>query len=118
METFNSLSTMRLHRDLNRHPRVTVPLGACEEHRADRSTGNLVLVVQIPAPCGPTGSTTQRSAAIAALGARLDGALRHHQARRDGTVRDSVVFSSLSSEWPDAKRNVAARLARHEVRKE
>src|SRR6185369_18049752 len=33
--------------------------------------------------------------AIAALGARLDGVLRHHQARRDGTVRDSVMFSIL-----------------------
>ena len=52
--------------------------------------------------------------AIAALGARLDGVLRHHQARRDGTVRDSVVYSILVAEWPDVKRHLATRLARHE----
>ncbi len=51
--------------------------------------------------------------AIAALGAKRDGVLRHHQARRDGTVRDSVMFSILESEWPDVKRHLATRLARH-----
>ena len=35
-------------------------------------------------------------AAIAALGAKKDGVLRHHQARRDGTVRDTVMFSILA----------------------
>jgi N-acetyltransferase len=51
--------------------------------------------------------------AIAALGARKDGVLRHHQARRDGTVRDTVMYSILAAEWPDVKRHLAARLARH-----
>ena len=51
--------------------------------------------------------------AIAALGAKLDGVLRHHQARRDGTARDSVVYSILVAEWPDVKRHLATRLARH-----
>jgi RimJ/RimL family protein N-acetyltransferase len=51
--------------------------------------------------------------AIAALGANKDGVLRHHQARRDGTVRDSVLFSILAAEWPDVKRHLATRLARH-----
>jgi len=51
--------------------------------------------------------------AIAALGARHDGVLRHHQARRDGTVRDSFMYSILIAEWPDVKRHLAARLARH-----
>jgi RimJ/RimL family protein N-acetyltransferase len=51
--------------------------------------------------------------AIAALGAKRDGVLRHHQARRDGTVRDSVMFSILAAEWPDVKRHLTARLARH-----
>jgi N-acetyltransferase len=50
--------------------------------------------------------------AIEALGARKDGVLRHHQARRDGTVRDSVMYSILATEWPDVKRHLAARLAR------
>jgi N-acetyltransferase len=51
--------------------------------------------------------------AIEALGAKKDGVLRHHQARRDGTVRDTVMFSILSNEWPDVKRHLALRLARH-----
>jgi RimJ/RimL family protein N-acetyltransferase len=51
--------------------------------------------------------------AIAALGAKKDGVIRHHLARRDGTVRDTVMFSILKSEWPDVKRHLTARLARH-----
>jgi RimJ/RimL family protein N-acetyltransferase len=51
--------------------------------------------------------------AIAALGAQKDGVIRHHQARRDGTVRDSVMFSILAAEWPDVKRHLSTRLARH-----
>lgn len=51
--------------------------------------------------------------AIAALGAHKDGVLRHHQARRDGSARDSVMFSILVAEWPDVKRHLATRLARH-----
>lgn len=51
--------------------------------------------------------------AIAALGAKKDGVIRHHQARADGTVRDTVMFSILAHEWPDVKRHLTARLARH-----
>ena len=51
--------------------------------------------------------------AIEALGARKDGVIRHHQARRDGTVRDSVMYSILASEWRDVKRHLELRLARH-----
>lgn len=51
--------------------------------------------------------------AIAALGAKQDGILRHHQSRRDGTVRDSVMFSILAAEWPDVKRHLETRLAGH-----
>ncbi|HEX9484505.1 MAG TPA: GNAT family protein [Gemmatimonadaceae bacterium] len=50
--------------------------------------------------------------AIEALGAKRDGVLRHHAARRDGTVRDSVMFSILAAEWPDVKRHLATRLQR------
>lgn len=55
--------------------------------------------------------TSQR--AIEALGAKKDGVIRHHHARRDGTVRDSVMYSILLAEWPDVKRHLALRLARH-----
>jgi RimJ/RimL family protein N-acetyltransferase len=51
--------------------------------------------------------------AIAALGAKLDGVLRHHQARRDGSARDSHLFSILAGEWPDVRRHLELRLARH-----
>lgn len=51
--------------------------------------------------------------AIEALGARKDGVLRHQRARRDGSVRDSVMYSILATEWPDVKRHLEWRLARH-----
>jgi N-acetyltransferase len=51
--------------------------------------------------------------AIEGLGAKKDGVIRHHQARRDGTVRDSVMYSILLSEWRDVKRHLELRLARH-----
>ena len=50
--------------------------------------------------------------AIEALGAKKDGVLRHHQARRDGTARDSVMYSVLASEWPDVKRHLELRIAK------
>jgi RimJ/RimL family protein N-acetyltransferase len=52
--------------------------------------------------------------AIERLGAQKDGVIRHHQARRDGTVRDSVMYSVLATEWPDVKRHLLLRLARGE----
>jgi N-acetyltransferase len=51
--------------------------------------------------------------AIEGLGAKKDGVLRHHAPRRDGTVRDTVMYSILASEWRDVKRHLEARLARH-----
>jgi N-acetyltransferase len=51
--------------------------------------------------------------AIAALGAKRDGVIRHHRARRDGTVRDTVMYSILAYEWPDVRRHLEFRLARH-----
>ena len=54
--------------------------------------------------------------AIEALGAKKDGVIRHHRARRDGTVRDSVMYSILASEWRDVKRHLESRLARHLAR--
>jgi N-acetyltransferase len=51
--------------------------------------------------------------AIEGLGAKKDGVLRHHAARRDGTVRDSVLYSILAAEWPDVRRHLEGRLARY-----
>ncbi len=50
--------------------------------------------------------------AIEGIGAKKDGVLRHHQARADGTVRDSVMYSILAGEWPDVKRHLELRLSR------
>jgi len=50
--------------------------------------------------------------AIEALGAKKDGVLRHHFRRRDGSVRDSVMYSVLLSEWPAVRRNLEWRLGR------
>jgi RimJ/RimL family protein N-acetyltransferase len=41
--------------------------------------------------------------AIERLGARRDGVLRHHALRRDGTVRDTVMYSLTLGEWPEVK---------------
>ena len=51
--------------------------------------------------------------AIERLGARRDGVLRHHAVRRDGTIRDTVMYSMTVGEWPEAKAELQARLARH-----
>ena len=42
-------------------------------------------------------------AAIERLGAKKDGILRGHGLRRDGTIRDTVMYSMRSGEWPEAK---------------
>jgi N-acetyltransferase len=42
-------------------------------------------------------------AAIERLGARKDGVLRGHALRRDGTIRDTVMYSMRSGEWPEAR---------------
>jgi RimJ/RimL family protein N-acetyltransferase len=51
--------------------------------------------------------------AIEGIGAKRDGVIRHHAARKDGTVRDSVMFSILATEWPDVRRHLEFRLGRH-----
>jgi RimJ/RimL family protein N-acetyltransferase len=42
-------------------------------------------------------------AAIERLGAKKDGVIRGHAIRRDGTIRDTVMYSMRSGEWPEAK---------------
>ncbi|OLC45218.1 MAG: GNAT family N-acetyltransferase [Gemmatimonadetes bacterium 13_1_40CM_4_69_5] len=51
--------------------------------------------------------------AIEALGARKDGIIRHYGARRDGSARDVVMYSILAAEWPEVRRHLELRLARH-----
>ena len=41
--------------------------------------------------------------AIERLGARKDGIIRGHALRRDGTIRDTVMYSLARGEWPEAR---------------
>jgi RimJ/RimL family protein N-acetyltransferase len=50
--------------------------------------------------------------AIERLGAHRDGVIRHHAPRRDGTVRDTVMYSILAHEWPDVKAHLQWQLER------
>ena len=54
-------------------------------------------------------------AAIERLGAKKDGVLRGHALRRDGTIRDTVMYSLRSGEWPDVKAQLLYLLARHDA---
>jgi RimJ/RimL family protein N-acetyltransferase len=53
--------------------------------------------------------------AIARLGAKQDGILRSHRRHADGSVRDTVAFSIVESEWPAVKRNLNHRLEQHKL---
>jgi RimJ/RimL family protein N-acetyltransferase len=55
-------------------------------------------------------------AAIERLGAKKDGVLRHHQPRRDGTVRDTVMYSIAAGEWQEIQAHLRDKLAQHGVR--
>ena len=51
-------------------------------------------------------------AALARLGAKQDGVLRNHQVSPDGTLRDTVVFSIIASEWSTVKAHLTYQLAK------
>jgi len=51
--------------------------------------------------------------AIERLGAKKDGVIRHHALRRDGTVRDTVMYSIVRGEWHEIKSHLHYQLTRH-----
>ena len=51
-------------------------------------------------------------AAIARLGAKQDGVLRNHQVSPNGTLRDTVVFSIIASEWPTVKAHLVYQISK------
>jgi N-acetyltransferase len=58
-----------------------------------------------------TDALNQKSRnAILRIGAKEEGTLRRHVLTWTGRVRDSVYFSILDSEWPEAKQRLEARL--------
>lgn len=48
--------------------------------------------------------------AIERLGAKLDGILRSHKIMRDGSIRDTVCYSIIASEWPSVRNHLHAKL--------
>jgi RimJ/RimL family protein N-acetyltransferase len=48
--------------------------------------------------------------AILRLGAKQEGILRNHMVMADGRIRDSVVFTIISNEWPGVKQHLTAKL--------
>jgi RimJ/RimL family protein N-acetyltransferase len=58
-------------------------------------------------------ANTRSQAAIERLGAQRDGVLRRFQARKDGTPRDTVMYSILREEWPTVRAGLEHRLAAH-----
>jgi RimJ/RimL family protein N-acetyltransferase len=52
--------------------------------------------------------------AIERLGAKLDGVLRNHKVMPDGHLRDTVVYSIISGEWPSVRANLDHMMARYE----
>ncbi len=57
---------------------------------------------------------TRSQKAIERLGAKKDGIIRGHKLRKDGTIRDTVVYSMISNEWPKAKMALVNKLAEFE----
>ena len=57
-------------------------------------------------------------AAIERLGAKKDGVIRHSALRRDGTVRDTVMYSIVRGEWPEIKSQLHYQLQRAGARGE
>jgi RimJ/RimL family protein N-acetyltransferase len=64
--------------------------------------------VQIKADCTNAVSL----AAIARIGAKEEGILRHDRKRRDGTWRDAVYFSVIAPEWPATKAHIEKLMSR------
>ncbi|WP_373317239.1 GNAT family N-acetyltransferase [Shewanella sairae] len=54
--------------------------------------------------------------AICRLGASQDGILRNHQLLKNGTIRDTVVYSIIDSEWPAVKQGLKDKLQSHQTR--
>jgi RimJ/RimL family protein N-acetyltransferase len=58
----------------------------------------------------------QSRTAIERLGAKLDGVLRSHQRAKDGSLRDTCVYSITAAEWPAVRANLTWLLEKREVR--
>ena len=55
-----------------------------------------------------SSANAQSRAAIERLGAKLDGILRSHALHKNGTLRDTVVYSITAAEWPAVRARLTA----------
>ena len=59
------------------------------------------------------GENVQSQKAIERLGAKKDGVIRGNRVRRNGIIADTVMYSMIAAEWPDAKAMLEQKLAHH-----
>ena len=59
------------------------------------------------------GENLQSQKAIEHLGAKKDGVIRGNRVRRNGVIADTVMYSMLADEWPDAKAMLEQKLAHY-----
>jgi N-acetyltransferase len=59
-------------------------------------------------------NNTHSQRAILKLGAKLEGRMRNHGLRPDGSIRDALLYSIVPREWPEVKRILEARIAKFE----
>jgi len=52
--------------------------------------------------------------AIVRLGAKQDGVLRSHRILPDGSLRDTVIYSIIESEWPSVKTSLKHKMSKYE----
>ena len=84
-------------------PQHAVQAAAARRTRSIRSAAS-------PWSSARTSSTRASRRAIERLGAKLDGILRNHQRASDGTLRDTVVYSIIESEWPTVRSHLTWQL--------
>ena len=59
---------------------------------------------------GTDANNVHSQEAILKLGAKFEGRLRNHGFRQDGSIRDTMLYSIISSEWPTVKKGLEARI--------
>jgi len=59
---------------------------------------------------GTDANNAHSQRAILKLGAKFEGKLRNHGIRPDGSVRDMMLYSIISSEWPAVRKGLEARI--------
>ncbi|MFL5748813.1 MAG: GNAT family N-acetyltransferase [Niastella sp.] len=60
-------------------------------------------------------TNTRSQKALQKIGAKFEGILRNHKIRRDGSPGNSMVYSIIISEWPEAKKMIALKLSENSV---